>query len=74
MHRMLEDLGSGGLLGDQVGPLVERWGFGAHAHMQRVPDAALLLTVMAGSDPKDPATKEADARRSLGEAWRLRQG
>jgi predicted DNA-binding transcriptional regulator YafY len=24
MHRMLEDLGSGGLLGDQVGPLVER--------------------------------------------------
>jgi predicted DNA-binding transcriptional regulator YafY len=24
MHRMLEDLGSGGLLGDQVGPLIER--------------------------------------------------
>jgi predicted DNA-binding transcriptional regulator YafY len=24
MHRMLDDLGSGGLLGDQVGPLVER--------------------------------------------------
>ncbi len=24
MHRMLEDLGSGGLLGDQVGPLVDR--------------------------------------------------
>ncbi len=28
-----------------------------------VADAALLLTVMAGSDPADPATAEADARR-----------
>lgn len=28
-----------------------------------VTDAALLLTVMAGSDPADPATAEADARR-----------
>ncbi|WP_370444611.1 amidase [Caulobacter sp. D5] len=29
-----------------------------------VRDAALLLTAMAGSDPADPATQEADARRS----------
>ena len=29
-----------------------------------VPDAALLLTVMAGSDAKDPATALADAKRS----------
>jgi amidase len=29
-----------------------------------VADAALLLTVMAGSDPGDPATKEADARKA----------
>lgn len=29
-----------------------------------VRDAALLLTAMAGSDPADPATLEADARRS----------
>ncbi|MFT4252190.1 MAG: amidase [Caulobacter sp.] len=29
-----------------------------------VRDAALLLTVMAGSDPADPATAEADARKS----------
>ena len=29
-----------------------------------VPDAALLLSVMAGSDARDPATREADARRS----------
>jgi amidase len=29
-----------------------------------VADAALLLTVMAGSDPSDPATREADARKS----------
>jgi amidase len=28
-----------------------------------VADAAVLLTVMAGSDPGDPATKEADARK-----------
>lgn len=28
-----------------------------------VRDAALLLTVMAGTDPEDPATAEADARR-----------
>jgi amidase len=28
-----------------------------------VADAALLLTVMAGSDPSDPATAEADARK-----------
>lgn len=28
-----------------------------------VEDAALLLTAMAGSDPKDPATVEADARK-----------
>lgn len=29
-----------------------------------VADAALLLTVMAGSDPSDPATADADARKS----------
>jgi amidase len=29
-----------------------------------VADAALLLTVMAGSDPSDPATREADAHKS----------
>jgi amidase len=29
-----------------------------------VADAAALLTAMAGSDPADPATKEADARKS----------
>lgn len=29
-----------------------------------VADAALLLTVMAGSDPSDPATVEADAKKS----------
>ncbi|MBU6374281.1 MAG: amidase [Alphaproteobacteria bacterium] len=29
-----------------------------------VADAAALLTVMAGSDPGDPATKEADARKT----------
>lgn len=29
-----------------------------------VADAALLLTVMAGSDPKDPATAKADAHRT----------
>ncbi len=29
-----------------------------------VADAAALLTVMAGSDPADPATKDADARKS----------
>lgn len=29
-----------------------------------VADAALLLTVMAGSDPADPATAEADARKA----------
>jgi amidase len=29
-----------------------------------VADAALLLSVMAGSDPSDPATKEADAHKS----------
>lgn len=29
-----------------------------------VRDAALLLTVMAGTDPQDPATAEADARRT----------
>ncbi len=29
-----------------------------------VADAALLLTVMAGSDPSDPATAEADAKKS----------
>jgi len=29
-----------------------------------VADAAVLLTVMAGSDPQDPATREADARRT----------
>jgi amidase len=29
-----------------------------------VADAAILLTVMAGSDPGDPATKEADARKA----------
>jgi amidase len=29
-----------------------------------VADAALLLTVMAGSDPSDPATREADAYKS----------
>lgn len=29
-----------------------------------VEDAAILLTVMAGSDPADPATAEADARKS----------
>ncbi len=29
-----------------------------------VADAALLLTVMAGTDPEDPATAEADARKS----------
>ena len=31
---------------------------------RRVADAALLLSAMAGSDPADPATAEADARRS----------
>ena len=30
---------------------------------QSVRDAALMLTVMAGSDPADPATKEADSRK-----------
>ncbi|WP_216361247.1 amidase [Caulobacter mirabilis] len=30
---------------------------------QTVKDAAMLLTAMAGSDPADPATREADARR-----------
>lgn len=29
-----------------------------------VADAALLLSVMAGSDPSDPATKDADAKKS----------
>ena len=29
-----------------------------------VADTALLLTVMAGSDPQDPATKDADTRKS----------
>jgi amidase len=29
-----------------------------------VRDAAIMLTVMAGTDPEDPATREADARRS----------
>jgi amidase len=29
-----------------------------------VADAAALLTIMAGSDPADPATREADARRA----------
>lgn len=38
---------SEGAFDPTVGPLVALWGFGAHAHAQRVPDAALLATTRA---------------------------
>lgn len=52
--------------------LVSRTGVVPISHVQdtagpmtlTVTDTAALLTVMAGSDPADPATKEADARRT----------
>jgi amidase len=52
--------------------LVSRAGVVPIAHSQDTPgpmtrgvaDAAALLTVMAGSDPRDPATKDADAHRA----------
>lgn len=52
--------------------LVSRTGIVPISHVQdtagpmtrTVTDAALLLTVLAGSDPADPATKDADARRT----------
>lgn len=39
--------GSDGAFDPTVGPLVALWGFGAHAHAQRVPDAAMLASVRA---------------------------
>ncbi|WP_309751848.1 amidase [Novosphingobium sp.] len=63
----------GGIVGFKptVG-LISRTGIVPISHSQdtpgpmtmTVPDAALLLTVLAGSDARDPATREADARRS----------
>jgi amidase len=52
--------------------LVSRTGVIPISHSQDTPgpmtrtvhDAATLLTAIAGSDPEDPATKEADARRT----------
>lgn len=38
---------SEGAFDPTVGPLVALWGFGAHAHAQRVPDAALLAATRA---------------------------
>lgn len=38
---------SDGAFDPTVGPLVALWGFGAHAHAQRVPDAATLASVRA---------------------------
>lgn len=38
---------SGGAFDPTVGPLVALWGFGAHAHAQRIPDPAVLAATRA---------------------------